>query len=104
MSKLAGLTLLSALASVVSAAPTPGRAAELRHLVRNDCGACHGITLKGGLGSPLTRLALADKPATSLVATILDGRPGTPMPPWRPFLSEEEAQWIVQWLKQGAPE
>ncbi|HJV07738.1 MAG TPA: cytochrome c [Chromobacteriaceae bacterium] len=82
--------------------PSPERAAWLRHLVRQDCGACHGLTLKGGLGSPLTPVALAGKPDDSLVATILNGRPDTPMPPWRPFLTEEEAQWLVHWLKEGA--
>ncbi|WP_174874566.1 c-type cytochrome [Vogesella oryzae] len=83
------------------AAPAPARAAELRHLLRQDCGACHGMTLQGGLGSPLTAQALAGKPADSLVATLLDGRPGTPMPPWRPFISEDEARWLIRQLQQG---
>ena len=84
------------------AAPGPARQAELKHLVRQDCGACHGLTLQGGLGSPLTAAALADRPDDSLVATLLNGRPGSAMPPWRPFLSEDEARWVIQWLKQGA--
>jgi cytochrome c55X len=33
---------------------------------------------------------------------ILDGRAGTPMPPWRPFISESEANWMVDMLKRGA--
>ncbi|MEQ6289109.1 c-type cytochrome [Vogesella sp. GCM10023246] len=81
--------------------PQPARAAELRHLLRQDCGACHGLTLQGGLGSPLTARALADKPADSLVATLLDGRPGSAMPPWRPFISEDEARWLIRQLQQG---
>lgn len=81
--------------------PTPQRAAALRHLLREDCGACHGLTLNGGLGSPLTVAALAGKPADSLVATLLDGRPGSAMPPWRPFISEAEAQWLIHQLQQG---
>ncbi len=85
-----------------AAAPAEPRAAALLQLLHKDCGACHGLSLKGGLGSPLTPQALAGKPADSLVATILNGRPGTPMPPWRPFLSEEEAQWLVQLLQQGS--
>ncbi|HEB99314.1 MAG TPA: cytochrome c, partial [Thiotrichales bacterium] len=36
-----------------------------------------------------------------LLKTILDGRPGTPMPPWRPILTEEEAAWMVKVLKRG---
>ncbi len=84
-------------------APQPERMAVIRHLARQDCGACHGLTFHGGLGSPLTPEALKDKPDESLAAVILNGRPGTPMPPWRPFLTEEEAKWLVYWLKQGAP-
>ena len=45
-------------------------------MVRQDCGACHGMRLTGGLGPALTREALADKPIESLVATIVHGRPG----------------------------
>jgi len=68
-------------------------------LVRDDCGACHGLTLKGGLGSPLLPQSLAEKPDDVLVETILDGRPGTPMPPWRGMLGEDDARWIVRYLK-----
>ena len=58
---------------------------ELIRLVRQDCGSCHGMTLQGGLGTPLTReaLAMADRSAETLAATILYGRPGTAMPPWK---------------------
>lgn len=99
----AALLLLCAAAVAAPAAPAPERAAQLRHLARQDCGACHGLSLRGGLGSPLTPEALKDKPDAGLAAVILAGRPGTPMPPWRPFLTEEEAIWLVYWLKQGAP-
>ena len=88
-------------ASAETPAPAPARAAELRHLLRQDCGACHGLTLQGGLGSPLTAAALAGKPEDSLLATLLDGRRGTAMPPWRPFLSEDEARWLIRQLQQG---
>ena len=93
--------LATSLCQQAAAAPAEPRAGALLQLLHNDCGACHGLSLKGGLGSPLTPQALAGKPVDSLVATILNGRPGTPMPPWRPFLSEEEAQWLVQLLQQG---
>lgn len=82
----------------------PARAAELVRLVRQDCGSCHGLTLKGGLGPALLPENLADKPPESLVATILHGRPGTPMPPWKGLLSEEEAEWIVYRLRAGFPQ
>jgi cytochrome c55X len=84
--------------------PDPSRRSELIRLVREDCGSCHGRTLKGGLGNPLTPQALHDKPVDSLVATLLNGRPGTAMPPWQTFLNEAEARWIVQQLLDGFPE
>lgn len=82
-------------------APSAWRQRELTKLLRDDCGSCHGMRLTGGLGPPLTPGALADKPATSLTATILSGRTGTAMPPWRPFMSDKEAAWLVTRLQSG---
>lgn len=79
----------------------PERAAMLVTMVDHDCGSCHGLTRKGGLGSPLTRDALGGKPAEGLAAVILDGLPGTAMPPWRGLLDEGEALWIAHLLKGG---
>lgn len=84
--------------------PEPARQKELVHLVRQDCGSCHGMTLKGGLGPALLPENLRDKPAESLVATVYYGRPGTPMPPWQQFMSESEAAWIVNKLINGFPQ
>jgi len=103
---LIGAAVVSALASAADArpeAPDPERARELVHIVRQDCGSCHGLTLKGGLGPALTVEALADKPAEGLVATIIGGRPGTPMPPFSTIVSEPEAEWIVDQLLRGFP-
>lgn len=78
--------------------------AELVRLVRQDCGSCHGMKLTGGLGTPLTREALAGKPVESMAATIIHGRPGTAMPPWKTLLTEAQAQWIAEQLIAGFPE
>lgn len=77
---------------------------ELIRLVRQDCGSCHGMRLTGGLGTPLTREALADKPIESLSATILYGRLGTAMPAWKTLLTENDANWIAQQLLAGFPD
>jgi cytochrome c55X len=104
-----GLLLIGALSASLpacaaeAAEPTPARAKQLVHLVRQDCGACHGLTLNGGLGPALTAEALRDKPADSLTATILGGRPGTPMPPFRGIVADSEAAWIVRQLQAGFP-
>lgn len=84
--------------------PLTARQAELFNLVRHDCGSCHGLTMAGGLGLPLSPELLRDKPREMLSETILRGRPGTPMPPWQDFLTEEEAAWIVELLLKGMPD
>jgi len=76
----------------------------LVRLVRQDCGSCHGMTLKGGLGTPLTAQALQERSVDTLSATILYGRAGTAMPGWKSMLSEADAQWIANHLHEGFPE
>lgn len=98
----AGVLAILLVTGSALADPAPARQQELLHLLRDDCGACHGMTMKGGLGLPLTADALRDKDDDGLVFTILEGRPGTAMPPWRPFLSESEARWLLQRLRHGA--
>lgn len=102
----AGMVMGIAFSSAFADTPplNPQRQNELVHLVRQDCGSCHGMELRGGLGPALTPQTLKDKPATSLVSTILHGRHGTPMPPWKNFLSESEADWIVDNLQKGFPD
>jgi cytochrome c55X len=84
-----------------AAAPDTPRQRELLALLQQDCGSCHGMRLTGGLGPALTPEALRTRPAASLVATIVSGRPGTAMPPWRRFVSEAEAQWLVARMVLG---
>ena len=101
-----GAALIAAFASAAEAkpvAPEATRARELIHIVRQDCGSCHGLTLAGGLGPALTPEVLADKPFDGLVATVVSGRPGTPMPPFLGIVSEPEAEWIVDQLMRGFP-
>lgn len=93
--------LLAAAVAQADEVPAPPRQAELMHMVIQDCGSCHGMTMKGGLGRPLLPEDLAGKPVDALAALVLDGIPGTPMPPWRSLLSEDEARWIVTRLTQG---
>ncbi len=61
------------------------------------------MTLKGGLGPALLPENLHGKLPEGLVATIYNGRPGTPMPPWQQFMTEAEAAWIVDKLMTGFP-
>lgn len=107
MAARAAATLVATLAVAAGAAtaePTAARQRELVRMVRQDCGACHGMRLTGGLGPALTRDTMADKPIDSMVATIFHGRPGTPMPPWRTMISEADARWIAKQLASGFPQ
>ena len=70
----------------------------LKRLVHQDCGSCHGLSLKGGLGPDLRSKTLEHYDAEILTGVILDGIPDTAMPPWRPLISEEEAEWIARYL------
>jgi len=88
-------------AAIVVAAPDDARRGELLYLLQHDCGSCHGMTRQGGLGPSLLPEALSEKSDALLLATILEGRPGTPMPPWRELLSEEDVRWLVEALRRG---
>lgn len=91
-------------AATVSGAVSTQRQTELIRMVRQDCGSCHGMSLRGGLGSPLLPETLRDKPVDGLVATVMQGRPGTAMPPWKAMMTEAEAVWIVARLLAGFPQ
>ena len=73
----------------------------LANLVTHDCGSCHGLTLKGGLGLPLTAEALAAVDREALAFIILHGVPKTAMPGWRGLITEADADWIADALKEG---
>ena len=97
------LLILVVLAGPALAEVPIDRAKALEHMVLQDCGSCHGLTLQGGLGRPLTADALTHADAEGLALIILDGVPGTAMPPWRPLLTEDEALWIATYLKSTSP-
>ena len=93
--------LVPAHAGADAGVPAAGRQREILHLLKHDCGSCHGMTLKGGLGPSLRPEVIGGQDDTLLVETILNGRPGTPMAPWRISLNEDDARWLVTRLKEG---
>lgn len=98
---------LALTASFVSGPASSGEAiaqirkGELTNLVRQDCGSCHGMTLKGGLGKALLPQSLEPFSVEEIAEIILEGIPGTPMPPWAGLLSKGDARWIAKNLKDG---
>lgn len=81
--------------------PSLERQSELKHLLLHDCGSCHGMTMKGGIGPALTSDALSKLSEENIFHIINNGRPGTPMPPWKDILSETDMKWLVAILKKG---
>ena len=100
-----GVALFAAWIGSAGAADAPPgpRRGELLNMVRQDCGSCHGLTMKGGLGPALLPSSISAKDPEQLRFVILHGRRRTAMPPWSRFLTEAEAAWVVEMLRRGLP-
>jgi cytochrome c55X len=98
---ITGLLAVQMFAPTVIAEVDTARQNELLYFIKHDCGSCHGMTLKGGLGPALLPETLSAQPKDYLVTTILEGRKNTAMPPWKTMLSHEDASWIAGQLQSG---
>lgn len=83
--------------------PDPEQQAALETLLYQDCGSCHGMTLRGGLGPALPRDRMQAFSVEALSHLILNGIPGTAMPGWKALLSEAEARWLAEHLQTDNP-
>lgn len=103
MTRLTWLALSFMVAAPLAASDqlSADRQQELRNVLIQDCGSCHGLTMHGGLGPALVPDRLAGKSIEYLSIVILNGRPGTAMPAWRSLLSPAEARWMANQLLQG---
>lgn len=79
--------------------PSSERQAELETLLYQDCGSCHGMTLRGGLGPALPRDRMETLSAEALAHIIQYGIPGSAMPGWKALLSEADARWLADHLQ-----
>ena len=79
------------------------REQELETLLYQDCGSCHGMTLRGGLGPALPQSRMNAYSREGLAALILNGVAGTAMPGWAGLLSQEEARWLADHLQNDNP-
>jgi len=96
---LVGIALLAP--QLVTAEIASARQNELLYFLKHDCGSCHGMTLKGGLGPALLPETLAGMPKSYLVHTVMEGRKNTAMPPWKSMLTFDEASWLIEQLQSG---
>ncbi|MCE8013769.1 cytochrome c [Halomonas daqingensis] len=77
----------------------PQRQTELEALLYQDCGSCHGMTLRGGLGPALPRDRMEGFSVEALAHIIQYGIPGSAMPGWKALLSDAEARWLAEHLR-----
>lgn len=101
LARAAVVALILCTSGAVAGEPPEERQVELVRMLRHDCGACHGLRLDGGLGPPLTPETLAGVAPAVLEQVVLEGRHGTPMPPWKALLSPGEARWMVRVMQTG---
>jgi cytochrome c55X len=95
------LSLLTVAPLAASDDISSSRQQELHNFLIQDCGSCHGLTMRGGLGPALLPTVLQGKSAEYISSVILNGRPGSAMPAWRSLLSPAEARWMAEKLIQG---
>ncbi len=98
---LLGLAWLLPQAALAEAGSHPSGvdADRLETLLYQDCGSCHGMTLRGGLGPALPQERMQALSPEALTHIIRHGIPGTAMPGWEALLSEEEARWMAEHLQ-----
>src|SRR5690606_8224148 len=97
-----GILATALMLSAGAVAGVPETEAELANFDIQDCGSCHGLKLKDGLGPRLRRQDIEILPEAAIAAIIREGVPGTAMPPWKALLTEQEITWISRQLKSGA--
>ena len=94
-------------APVPTPSPTtkPPAATKASDLFAARCAACHGANRQGisGLGPALVPQRLAGRSDAELRDTIMNGRPGTAMPPWKGILTQQDIEAIVQFIKNTPP-
>jgi mono/diheme cytochrome c family protein len=68
-----------------------------------ECAICHGLNREGigGFAPALTALSLSSRTDAEVKAAIVDGIPGTAMPPFKGRFTDEEIEVLLQFTKYG---
>jgi len=72
---------------------------NVEKMFEKECQGCHGPNHEGGVGADLRPTQIAKKNAGMLAETILNGRPGTAMPPFASSMDKTDAQKMVDYLQ-----
>lgn len=89
------LNTVSALAIVSTAA----MAYDADAVFERECQGCHGPKHQGGVGSDIRPAVVKPKNSQMLAEKILNGVPGTAMPPFKQTMSKNEAAKMVDYLQ-----
>ena len=109
-----GLLLLTAISTLADASPSPsgaalpGDPANGQTVYQQNCTACHGSSMEGGIGpqlNPITKLPGVPDPldVTYLINTVTNGltpASGPAMPAWKGKLSDQEIKDVVSYILQ----
>ena len=95
--------LLALVGAFVLAVPLRAQEADGAALFKQKCSMCHGADGKGfaaiktpDFTDPKWQAAITDD---QIVETIKNGKKGTPMPPFKDKLKEEEIQALVKHIR-----
>ena len=72
---------------------------NVEEVFEKECQGCHGPNHEGGVGSDLRPSVIAKKNAYTLSETILNGKAGTAMPPFKEKFSKDDADKMVDYLQ-----
>jgi len=72
---------------------------DVEKMFEKECQGCHGPNHEGGVGADLRPGKIEKKNAYTLSEVILNGRPGTAMPPFTDKMNQADAQKMVDYLQ-----
>ncbi|QOP43953.1 c-type cytochrome [Sulfurimonas sediminis] len=98
--RLGKLVISAAAFAVVSSGLFAGTShMDVEKMFEKECQGCHGPNHEGGVGADLRPAQLEKKNAYTLAEIILNGRPGTAMPPFANKMTKADAQKMVDYLQ-----
>ena len=98
--RLNKLVMSVAALAVVSSGLFAGTSSmDVEKVFEKECQGCHGPNHEGGVGSDLRPKVISKKNAYMLAETILNGRPGTAMPPFKDKFTKADADKMVDYLQ-----
>ena len=93
------ITSVAALAVISTGLYADTSKMDVEKMFEKECQGCHGPNHEGGVGADLRPAQLDKKNAYTLAEVILNGRPGTAMPPFSEKMNKADAQKMIDYLQ-----